>query len=188
MIHYSSKDKELINSKYWEQIQECEKELKKFLANFEYPNSYDKIYISLLSYVKDAPPEYKRVNYFFMRSVDPFIMFNDDACFFSLRLPSFWFFGNITGLDDKELNSIGLNPNGGSFNVAEDFRLREPNISSFTGIRLQAYNNMFDSISQNQTDKVINDILKNIEQFRACLNFRLGKNCEFDKMRISQDI
>jgi len=181
IIHYNSSNNELIKSKYWDVIQDCEKELKRFLLTFEYPINCDKIYINLLGYVEHAPPEYKNVNYFFMRSVDPFIMFDDSACFFSLRIPSFWFFGNIVGLDDEKLNVLKLNPSGDTFKVSQGYILNEYNISSFIGARLKGYQDKFNEISKNQIDKITTDALKNREKLRESKSYVAS---QFDILRM----
>lgn len=171
ILHWSSTDKAVTESRYWKQIQACEKELRKFLMQSEHPDNFDNNYLLLTSYVKNAPPAYKNINYFFMRSIDPFIMFNDSACFFSLRIPSFWFFGNITGLDDEKLAAIKLKPKGSIFQVSQGDTIREPSISSFISVRIKAYNDKFQQISDNQKNKITTHALKDLDKFKKSKSF-----------------
>jgi hypothetical protein len=169
-IQWSLNDKEVQDSKYWDLILECEKELKEFLLTYKYPVNFDKIYINMFGYVEYAPPQFKKVNHFFMRSVDPFIMFDDTSCFFSFRIPSFWFFGNIIGLDDKKLGVIRLNPSGGHFKVPKVI-MNEPHISSFIATRLRVHTEKIEMASDKQKEIIKNDHLKNIDKFKGSKSF-----------------
>lgn len=166
-IQWSLTDKELRESKYWKTILECEEELRSFLLTFCYPRDFDRIYINLLGYVEHAPDEYRRVNHFFMRSIDPFVMFTNSACFFSLRIPSFWFFANIVGLNDQELLPLRLIPSGGVFRVPRGRIFKEPNISGFMDVRLRAYSERFGSISRKQSEIIEADAFKNVQRLKS---------------------
>ena len=170
-ILWSFNDKEVQESKHWDLIHKCEKELREFLLTFRYPENFDRIYINLFGYVQNAPPEYKKVNHFFMRSIDPFIMFDDTSCYFSLRIPSFWFFGNIIGLDDKKLGLLRLNPSGGTFKVPQGVIISEPHISSFMATRLKVHTDKLETASEKQREIIKNDHLKYIDKFRNSKSF-----------------
>ncbi|MFK7933734.1 MAG: hypothetical protein AB8G22_09500 [Saprospiraceae bacterium] len=106
-----------------------------------------------------------------MRSVDPFIMFNDSACFFSLRIPSFCFFGNIIGLEDEQLKSLKLNPNGGIFKITQGEFIQETNISSFIAVRIKASNDRFKQTSDNQRTIITDHALKDLDKFKKSKSF-----------------
>jgi hypothetical protein len=163
-IHFFSKDEELQKSKYWDLIWSCEEELREFLLTYKYPLNFDRMYLLPMGYVMHAPPELKRLNAFLTRSIRPFIMFDDEACYFSLKLPCLWFFGNFAGLDNAAMGKTKINPSGGKFN-SEGLVTREPHISSFMQQQIHAFHKRAEEISANQSQVIVKDILKNQERF-----------------------
>ena len=163
-IQFSLDDKELQQSKYWKLLLRCEKELRDYLHNNHYPKKFDKIYLVSTGYVKDAPPEYKRLNAFFTRDIRPFIMFDNESCFFSLKIPCLWFFGNLTGIDEKKIIHADISPTGGLFST-EELILKEPHILNFMQQQIHVAHEKSKEISDKQQQIILKDIQKNPKRF-----------------------
>lgn len=165
-----SEDEEIKECKYLPVILECEKELRLFLHEGVFPPNFNKVFLALTGLVESAPKEYKMINYYFLRAVDPFIMFDDESCFFALKIPSFWFFGNIVGLDTKSLKPTEINPLGGTYS-SEGIILSEPHIASFLHERLSLHNDLHEKMSPVQTRKVTEAHIKNLDRFLSSKSY-----------------
>ena len=159
-IQFSMTDKELQDSKYWDLIIKCEKELKEFLTIFQYPINFDEVYLLPVGYIRYAPPHLKKLNTFLTRSIRPFIMFDDESCFFSLKIPSLWFFGNLEGVSKFAMGKTKINPSGGIFN-SKGLTTSEVHISNFMQQQSHAFIKRAEEISENQRNIIIKDMQKN---------------------------
>lgn len=164
IIHQSLTEKDVLQCKFIENIKACEIELKAFLNEYKYPLNFDKNFLLLLGEVKSAPNHIKNINFIFLRSIDPLLMFDDDSCYLSLRIPHFYFFGNIIGLNTNMLKTLELNPAGGKY-VCNSSPVREPHISSFIHARINTFNEQMDKISDNQAQKTLERHLTNKERW-----------------------
>ena len=165
-------DDELKNCKYLSILKKCSERLRRFLDTHQMPENFDHTYVCLTGRVKDASSEYRWVNHYFMRGIDPFIMYNDNSCFFYLKMPNFIFFGNIIGLDHRSLTSLEINPIGGTYSTL-DIQLSEVNISSFLHLRLKAYEAAVSSVSDSQRDKITAELIKNPDRAQNSKGFQV---------------
>ncbi|MEX2483106.1 MAG: hypothetical protein WED10_01010 [Brumimicrobium sp.] len=135
IIHQSLTEDEVINSKFIGSIRACEAELKGFLNSFIYPQNFNKNFLALLGQVEKAPKHLKNINFIFLRTIDPLLMFDEDSCYLSLRIPHFYFFCNIEGLKLNMLKTIELSPAGGEY-IVDPHPITEPHLSSFVNDRI----------------------------------------------------
>lgn len=164
IIHQSLSESEVLNCKFISIIRSCEAELKRFLHEFKYPLNFDRNFLLLLGEVKKAPEQFKNINFIFLRSIDPLLMFDDDSCYLSLRIPHFYFFGNIIGLNENMLKSVALNPSGGKYRV-DATRIEESHLSNFIMERIVTFNSQMEKVSDTQAQKTSNRHKKNIDKW-----------------------
>lgn len=101
-------DKQIIACKHFEKICIAEQNLRTYLltkSNVEPVN----IFMSITSgKIIHASKQYSGLHFYFNRSVDPFIYFDDEACFFYLAIPGMIFFGNIFGIEEDKMVNMGI--------------------------------------------------------------------------------
>lgn len=183
MIIESLKEEDVQNCKYIDDIKKCEKELKDFLNEYKFPINYDKNYLMLLGEVKEAPIRFKNLNFIFLRTVDPLLMFDDDSCYMSLRIPHFYFFMDIRGLKTHLLEDNKILSRGGKYKVSKEM-MKEPHIAGLLNQRIKVFNERMNLMSDAQTQKTTDRHLKNMDKFKNSKSFeawisdreREGKN------------
>ncbi|MBL6445684.1 hypothetical protein JMN32_05150 [Fulvivirga sp. 29W222] len=168
IIHQSLLETDVQECGYLKEIYACEQELKDFLNNGNFPHTYSQNYLMLLGEIKRAPKHLQHLNFIFLRTVDPLLMFDKDSCYLSLRVPHFYFFLNITGLHTKMLEAIALNPKGGHFQVSSQPMI-EPHITSLISQRIITINSQ--KVSENQIQKTTERHLKNMDKWLDSKSF-----------------
>ncbi len=170
IIQHSLTEQEVLQSKFIDQIRAYGFKLAEFL-NSKSQTNLNPDYLLLLDEIKDAPPAYKDLNFIFLRTVDPLLMFDQDSCFLSLRIPKFYFFHNITGLNHKQMKPFELNPKSGDYKIIQT-PLHEPHVSSLISQRIIAFQDMKKQVSENQSKKTLARHVKNQKKWFHSISFR----------------
>lgn len=175
IIIESLKEDEVNNCKFIDEIKHCEKELRTFLKEYKFPLNYDKNYLLLLGEVKEAPEKFKNLNFIFLRTVDPLLMFDDDSCYLSLRIPRFYFFMDILGLKNHLLETSKIMSNGGEYKVSKEM-MQEPHIASLINQRIEVFNERMDLMSETQIKKTTDRHVQNLDRFKKSKSFEAWIN------------
>ena len=110
------------------------------------------------------------MNFIFLRTVDPLLMFDDDSCYLSLRIPHFYFFMDIKGLKTHLLETFKIKSSGGEYIVSKE-TMEEPHIASFINQRIEVFNERMNLMSDIQTKKTTDRHIKNLDKFKQSKSY-----------------
>lgn len=156
---------------FYEDLIQVEEEWRAFLNSYQYPNTFNRVYIQLTDKIKDHDLPFGGVEYYFTRHMDATIVYNHNRTFLAVygKFLKFIFWGIIKGGDEVKLQELKVNPIKGVIKfpqVADEFQL-----SNFYYNRIMQIENL-PKASKQQQDLILKEILKDKEGF---LNSEAGK-------------
>ncbi|WP_296621227.1 hypothetical protein [Marivirga sp.] len=170
IIQHSLTEQEVLQCKFIDQIRAYGLKLAEFLNSKPQAN-LNPDYLLLLDEIKDAPPAYKDLNFIFLRTVDPLLMFDQNSCFLSLRIPKFYFFHDVTGLNHQMMKPFELNLTERHFKAIQT-PLQEPHVCRLISQRIAAFQDMKKQVSDNQSNKTHARHVKNQKKWFESNSFR----------------
>lgn len=164
------------NFKFTDELFEAEKEWRDFLLNGIYPRNYDRIHLILTDDVVNHTLPSENVDYFFTRSLDGTIAFNEEynKCSVFAKFAKFIFWGFVKSPDESGLIGTKIDPIKGKMKAPQQFS--NVDITSFLIHRIRLYDEM-PLASEKQQEIIMKEILSNKEHYK---NSELFDSMVFD--------
>jgi hypothetical protein len=106
---------------FYKDLIETKEKWRNFLAYYEYPTGFDRIYMYLTDEITSHNLPFSGVDYYFTRMMDATIVSNESQDFLAVygKFLKFIFWGILRGGNERELNSLRINPIGGMMNFPQ---------------------------------------------------------------------
>jgi len=167
--------------KFYENLLETEEQWRLFLLNGIYPKNYDRIHLILTDRIRDHDLPYKGVDYYFSRSMDGTIIFNEQTNFLSVygKFSRFIFWAFLNNGDETKLAGTKINPIQGLLRIPQI--VNEPAITDFFINRIKELSTI-DYPSDKQQEKIHEELMNNPEFYENSEAIKtIFRDFEFDK-------
>lgn len=153
------------NFKFTDDLYEAEKEWRDFLLNGIYPRNYDRIHLILTDDVANHTLPSENVDYFFTRSLDGTITYNEEynKCSVFAKFAKFIFWGFVKSPDESGLIGTKIDPIKGKMKTPQ--QCSNIDITSFLIHRIRLYDEM-PLASEKQQEIIMKEILSNKEHYK----------------------
>jgi hypothetical protein len=148
----------------------CEQNLRSYLVEGNNSVYGHDMYIFPTSYVENAPSALQGLNFYFTRTTDIQIIFNDkdDKMFFYCVLPFFIIIGNVVGLRDDNFLNCKIGENKGGV-IPSEIVLDDEDVTGFMQRQIKQINSF--AISEAQQKSLNNRILSDMDRFMKSKSF-----------------
>lgn len=162
---------EIVTFKHYEILREAESQWRDYLLFDTYPKKYNRVHLFLTERITNHYIESKNVDYYFTRSLDGTIVYNDKAgfCAAYIKFSRFIFFGLLVKGDETKLIGTKIDPVKGVLKTPQ--QVYEPSITGFFTNRIK----QLDQIpypSEKQQDIITHEVEKDKEAFLKSDVFR----------------
>jgi hypothetical protein len=149
---------------------QCEKELSDILNNNIFSHNKD-IFILPTSYVNNAPKELRGLNYYFTRTTDVQILFDDEKgkMFFYCVMPFFIIVGNMVGMDKSNFVNCIVNDEGGLL-TPRFVIVKDEGVAGFMQSQIARIDKL--DISDVQRNAINDRAMKDMDKFLKSSSFK----------------
>jgi hypothetical protein len=158
-------DKPNEHKPYLNLLLDAELEWRKFLANWQYPRNFDKVFIWLTDDVKSHSIDAKGVGYFMTRVMDCHIIYYDDDSYLGVygRFLKFTFWAELKNENPQtSRDTLRISPTTGTLRFPQEFN--DVMFSNFILERIKGTQN-WPTTTDSQQDKIVDEIMKNPQAF-----------------------